>query len=103
MRGKKMSKFCQKCGTELNDDAKFCNACGTSTENQGNINVATPNNNAVRISRKEILTTVLLSLVTCGIYGIFWFISIALPVINHVITYTNAFVVISSNSDIFLP
>lgn len=71
-----MSKFCQKCGTELNDDAKFCNACGTSTENQGNINVATPNNNAVRISKKEILTAILLSLVTCGIYGIFWFISI---------------------------
>lgn len=22
-----MSKFCKKCGTELNDDAKFCTSC----------------------------------------------------------------------------
>lgn len=25
-----MSKFCKKCGTELNDNAKFCNKCGAS-------------------------------------------------------------------------
>lgn len=27
-----MSKFCSKCGTELNDDSKFCTNCGAKVE-----------------------------------------------------------------------
>jgi len=26
--------FCQKCGTQLADNAKFCDACGTQTANE---------------------------------------------------------------------
>lgn len=69
-----MSKFCQKCGTELKDDAKFCNACGASTEISGNTS-ATGTSTPVYVTKREILTAILLSLVTCGIYGIFWFIT----------------------------
>lgn len=60
-----MSKFCVKCGKEMDDSARMCPNCGAPVSN-------------TRIQRREIVTAIILSLVTCGIYGIYWFICLTM-------------------------
>lgn len=71
-----MANFCSKCGKELRDGIQFCDACGQPVQpviNQTVIN----NYNQPRpvIKNRNIAVAILLTIVTCGIYGIFWFIS----------------------------
>ena len=74
--------FCRNCGAENPNNAKFCVRCGTelainnvtnSYSNQGN---ATPNHGMQprQVPFRNIATAIILSIVTCGIYGIIWFI-----------------------------
>lgn len=73
-------KYCPKCGTELTEDVKFCTKCGNQVAGEENVNNYTTDNvnhscnNNVNITRREIAIAVILSIVTCGIYGIYWFI-----------------------------
>ena len=71
-----MASFCSKCGKELKEGAQFCEACGQPVQpvvNQTIIN----NYNQVKpaIANRNIVVALVLTFVTCGIYGIFWFIS----------------------------
>lgn len=73
-------KTCPKCGANIAEESKFCNVCGANlagttevaqtTIINNNYNV----NNKMFVTKRDIVTTVILSLVTCGIYGIYWFI-----------------------------
>ena len=63
-----MSRFCSKCGYEMDETAVACPKCGAQT---GVKSVST----AVVIE-KNIVTCILLSIVTCGIYGIIWFVNL---------------------------
>lgn len=81
-------KYCSNCGAQINDNSAFCSSCGASV-NGNNANATTNNgnnfngnnfyvnnfnnNNCPVVSRKEIVTCILLSIFTCGIYGIIWF------------------------------
>ncbi len=56
-----MSKFCVKCGKEMDDSAKACPNCGAPTNDTG-------------IYKRDIAMAVILSIITCGIYGLYWFI-----------------------------
>ncbi len=79
-----MSKFCTKCGKEMDDNANVCSNCGTpfngAINNQEINNYynytdnSYVNNNVAHIEKREILTCILLLIITCGIYGIYWFI-----------------------------
>ncbi len=68
-----MAKRCPKCATELPDEANVCSSCGASL----NAN-PTPINNvgggAGLIQKREIALAIILSIVTCGIYGLYWFV-----------------------------
>lgn len=85
-----MNKFCPNCGNELSQDAGFCNKCGAAqnvtqaadqsanqttgqTINQ-NFNQNIYTTPAPTLAKREIIVAILLSIVTCGIYGIYWFI-----------------------------
>ncbi len=109
-----MSKFCFKCGKELDDSAVFCSGCGanqqlntTSTTDDNvsaNVNVNTntdttatleqqpakttsdeqatyttntrPNTNGYTrplVENRSIALSIILSIITCGIYGLFWY------------------------------
>jgi hypothetical protein len=71
-----MANFCSKCGNVLKDNAQICDACGQSVQpviNQTIIN--NYNQPKVIIKSRSIGLAVLLTILTCGIYGIFWFIS----------------------------
>lgn len=107
-----MSKFCFKCGKELDDSAVFCSGCGanqqlntTSTTDDNvntNVNVNTntdantdttvtleqqpakttsneqtkSNTNGYTrplVENRSIALSIILSIITCGIYGLFWY------------------------------
>ena len=78
-----MSKFCTKCGNELNDDALFCTKCGAKFEESTTANETVNNNQSTQqatfasaplLEKRDIALTIILSIVTCGIYGLYWFV-----------------------------
>lgn len=71
-----MNKYCSKCGKELKKDAKFCANCGTETDNTNKQNSKTNSGLEPVIENKNIGLAIVLTLVTCGIYGIIWMVSI---------------------------
>lgn len=104
-----MSKFCFKCGKELDDSAVFCSGCGASqqlnTTSTTDDNVSTNTNNDTTtpkqqptqttsneqttyttntqsntngytrslVKNRSIALSIILSIITCGIYGLFWY------------------------------
>lgn len=75
--------FCKKCGKELSDGVKFCTSCGAPVEGAQSSEQTTftgtvnGGGNAGRPSSRSIGVCILLSIVTCGIYGIVWLIQMA--------------------------
>ena len=73
-----MARFCPNCGNELSENSNFCAKCGRSVngnENNGStVVINNYNNNEVKLPERNIVVCILLSLITCGIYGIYWFI-----------------------------
>lgn len=84
--------ICRNCGFQCDDNAVTCPKCGSPVGNQGgrfaNLNQQFNNINnnfnqqfgsngfKAPIKQKSIVTCIILSIVTCGIYGIIWFINI---------------------------
>lgn len=76
-----MAKFCPNCGNEVNEGSNFCTKCGTNLGNGDNTNNGSTviinnynSNSSINLPDRSIVTCVILSLITCGIYGIYWFI-----------------------------
>lgn len=73
-----MARFCPNCGNELSENSNFCAKCGSSVngnENNGStVVINNYNNNEVNLPERNIVVCILLSLITCGIYSIYWFI-----------------------------
>ena len=74
-------KFCPNCGKQLPEGASVCPFCGTAVVTSGaQTQQAAPTYTASstsrpKIQKREILTAILLTFLTCGIYGFVWFIS----------------------------
>ena len=105
-----MSKFCFKCGKELDDSAVFCSGCGanqqlnTTSTTDDNVNTNTNNDTATTtqqqptqttsneqttyttntqsntngytrslVKNRSIALSIILSIITWGIYGLFWY------------------------------
>lgn len=64
----KGNNFCPTCGSAVNPGQSICLNCGTALSQQ-NVNPAASN-----VKPRNIVVAILLSLVTCGIYSIYWFI-----------------------------
>jgi len=71
-----MAKFCQNCGKEIEDNAVFCGNCGASQTGQAPVAQAAPVGAAPTVQNRSIVTSIILSLVTCGLYGIYWLITL---------------------------
>ena len=73
-----MSKFCSNCGKELAENSTFCPNCGTQIggTNPNQNNSSNTKVNAPVLEYRDIAIAIILSIVTCGIYGIFWIISL---------------------------
>lgn len=64
--------FCPRCGSETGEDALFCMNCGEPLKkknDEGNPNLA-------GIRRRSIAVAIILSIITCGIYSIYWFVTL---------------------------
>ena len=89
-------KFCHKCGAQCEDGAKFCKQCGAALADvnanqsqqtyevprQAQYTSADTNNsqnaygNQNNYGNQNIAIAVILSIVTCGLYGIYWMIKL---------------------------
>lgn len=66
--------FCPNCGNAVHEEAVICVKCGISLK-AANANVSA-NANTQGMNKRSIVKAIILSLITCGIYSIFWFISL---------------------------
>ena len=66
-------KYCSNCGKEVNGDTQFCPNCGAKLGEGKPANK--PSGNRPHIEKREIVTCIILSIVTCGIYGIIWLVN----------------------------
>lgn len=64
-----MKNFCSNCGSELPEGASFCNNCGSNVDGSQNNGGPAP-----LLTKREIAVSIILSIITCGIYSIYWFI-----------------------------
>ena len=65
-------KYCPNCGQELDGKGKTCSHCGEALvieKEEKETNVSAPS-----IPKRDIVVAIILSIITCGIYGIYWFI-----------------------------
>lgn len=67
-----MSKFCKKCGAELNEDAKFCTSCGAKLEQEVAVRSNVTGNSFPGVSKRSIPLAIILSIVTCALYTLYW-------------------------------
>lgn len=89
--------FCAKCGTPNEDNSKFCSACGEPLvrnaepvnnnpapdySQQQSYDYQQPNNNyqmpsyKAPITGRNIAKCLVLTILTCGFYGIYWFVKL---------------------------
>lgn len=67
--------FCKHCGKEVPDNAVFCTECGKPLSEQSpNTSAPVVNASGLEIAPRSIVTAILLTIVTCGIYGLYWFV-----------------------------
>ncbi len=65
----KGNNYCPNCGAQTHPEAVICTTCGVALKK----NKAPINTN---IKPRNLVTAILLSFVTCGIYSIYWFIKL---------------------------
>lgn len=91
-------KYCKFCGAECKDDATFCPECGKQIDG-GEPAAKKPNGSA--LTSRSILSVVLLSVITCGIYTIYWYYVTAEdlnaaepkePLMNYILAWLLGFV-----------
>lgn len=66
-----MNKYCKNCGSELKKGAVYCEQCGKKIEDN-----TTVSPNVKDLEERNVALAIVLSLVTCGIYSIYWFIKL---------------------------
>ena len=65
--------YCANCGNRVNPEAVICVNCGVSLKSES---ARSQSPEALAVKPRELVKAILLTIFTCGIYGIYWFISI---------------------------
>lgn len=71
-------KYCPNCGKEIQaEEAVICVGCGVSLkETTENENASVDADAALKVRPRELVKAIILTIVTCGIYGIYWYVSL---------------------------
>lgn len=67
-------KYCPNCGKENAGDTAFCSGCGASLAANTNQQAYNTYGPAPVITNRNIVLAIVFSFLTCGIYGIYWFV-----------------------------
>lgn len=68
--------LCPKCGSQIDDGSAYCSSCGSQIEGEAIVPAFADAAAPVNASR-SVLTWILLSIITCGIYGWYFIYSLA--------------------------
>lgn len=69
-------KYCSSCGNKLNSKDVYCSNCGKKIETEvATKDVVVPNNKRL-IENRDIAIQLILSLITCGLYSLYWMVTI---------------------------
>lgn len=69
--------FCTKCGRQIPEGSNFCTSCGaTVTGKEGQPSVYARGGDST-VRERSIALYIILSLLTCGLFQIYWFIVLA--------------------------
>ena len=71
--------YCKNSGKQIPDYSAFCTYCGASLASEQNFDTQKPYTRTLNtggIVERSIVTSILLTVLTCGIYSIYWFIRI---------------------------
>ena len=63
-------KYCSNCGNKIEEGVSYCPNCGNRTDGKREFVGSKPN-----IENRNLVTCILLTFITCGIYSIIWFVS----------------------------
>lgn len=66
--------YCTDCGKELKKKDKFCSNCGKKVENKTD-NIEIVNKDRL-IEKRDLAIQLILSFITCGIYSLYWMVTI---------------------------
>ena len=69
----KGTKYCANCGNEVAEEAVICVKCGVSL---GVDKAEEKKANTDGIKKRSLVSAIIFTIITCGIYSIFWFISL---------------------------
>ena len=73
-------KQCPNCGNWCDDHMQYCNSCGVplaqSGNMQGNVNPPEPGGNHAGIFVRSIPLSIVLTIITCGIYNLYWIVKV---------------------------
>ncbi len=70
-----MGKFCANCGEKLENNPDFCSNCGFKVNSESNQKTNYNNTTSPLLIKKDIVISVVLSLLTCGIYSLYWLVT----------------------------
>ena len=66
-------KYCPNCGKEINSETNFCPNCGSQLTSAPKKKF---NGERPIVEKRDLVTCIILSFVTCGIYGIIWLVNL---------------------------
>lgn len=68
-------RYCPNCGFQNEDSMQYCQQCGTPLQQNGpQVNYGAFGGNSAGIFTRSIPLAIIFSIITCGIYGIYWMI-----------------------------
>lgn len=68
--------YCPKCGNKVDENITYCPNCGARLEEGNTTIINNYYNNVPPIEERNIAMVIILSFITCGIYGIYWFVKV---------------------------
>ena len=75
-------KYCTKCGNELKSKDLYCSKCGTKVEKEIKEAKEVKNTNSEEvdsnftINKRDLATQIILTVITCGLYSLYWIATI---------------------------